>query len=208
MIRSLVELKCRLANLRKPKSGAGTGDVGEVCLEFLGRMLITIGQHSKLNFVPIRLCSILILSCWKLHLIAQLDRADFVQSIAGKTTRERCCTGSSQFSIANTRLQISAASTLTDSSQSCLAAVKERLLAKSKSADQARLDCSFPWAGLLATSRRANLQPASGRGHQSTWWVLPFGLRLHFQAQLYSRMLICTAKSLLSCVGRSASTQS
>jgi len=96
-----------------------------------------------------------------------------VKSVAGKPTRKCCCIESSHLSIADTRLQISAASTLTGSSQSCLAAVKERLLAKSKSADQARLDCNFPLAELLATSRRANLLPASALGHQYTWWVSP-----------------------------------
>ena len=128
-----------------------------------------------------------------------------MQSVAGNTTRKCCCTGISHFSIVDTRLQIPPASILTASLQSCLAAVKERLLAKSKSADQARLDCNFLWAGLLATSRRASLLPASARGHQYTWWVSPLwtslalpGTTVQLHVDLYVTAEMCRSPSTYS----------
>ena len=53
--------------------------------------------------------------------------------------------------------------------QLCLDAVRERLLARSKSADQARQDFSSLWAGLLVTSRRASLPLVSALEPQCTW---------------------------------------
>jgi len=55
--------------------------------------------------------------------------------------------------------------------QPCLDAVRERLLARSKLADQARQDFSSLWAGLLATSRRASLPLVLELEPQFTWYV-------------------------------------
>jgi len=152
------------------------GEEKEVCVSrkqkaFWSRHVSAVSVQN-VNFLPSRPCNILI---WKLSIDANLtEQVVWLITQGYKCQLLPCEKWHSPFA---TYLQLSIVWPAHHLLRPCLDAAKERLLARSKSADQAKPDFSSLWAGLLVTSKRASLPLVLVLEPLCTWYASDVNFR-------------------------------